>query len=274
MSAEVRRLELTRFRVAEGGWERRVQEDLVAIEEPLEIRVEGRGLAVVMRTPGHDRELVAGFLLTEGIIRSAEDLFDLTPCTAEEAGENRGNVMEVLLRDPDALQLDRLTRHVFSASSCGICGKATIESVFVSFPPVEGGPMFSAELLRQLPPRLRQAQASFEQTGGLHASALFSSTGELEWSREDAGRHNALDKVIGHALLQGKLPLSDRVLLVSGRVSFELMQKALAARIAVVAGISAPSSLAVELAQESGQTLIGFLREGGFNVYAGVQRVS
>ena len=274
MSAEVRDFQLTRFRVGEGGWAREVQEDLVAIEEPLEIRVEGRGLAVVMRTPGHDRELVAGFLLTEGIIRSAEDLFDLTPCTDGEEGENRGNVMQVLLRDPDALQLDRLTRHVFSASSCGICGKATIDSVFLSFPPIVGGPIVSPDFLRQLPPRLRQAQASFDRTGGLHASALFTVAGDLEWIREDAGRHNALDKVIGHAVLQGRLPLSDRVLLVSGRVSFELMQKALAARIAVVAGISAPSSLAVELAQKSGQTLIGFLREGGFNVYAGEDRVS
>jgi FdhD protein len=275
VNPEIREVELTRCSLeGGGGWTRDVRTDVVAVEEPLEIRVEGRGLAVVMRTPGHDRELVAGFLFTEGIIRSRDDLFDLTPCPGTlEDGEPRGNVMDVFLRDPDTLQLDRLTRHVFSASSCGICGKSSIDSVFLSFPPVSGGATITPEGLRQLPLKLRQAQASFDRTGGLHASALFSESGELRLIREDAGRHNALDKVIGHGLLEKQLPLSGSVLLVSGRVSFELMQKALAARISVVAGISAPSSLAVDLARESGQTLVGFLRESSFNVYSGAERI-
>ncbi len=271
MNPAAREVELLRCRHGDPAWSAETQGDFVAVEEPLEIRVEGRGLAVVMRTPGHDKELVAGFLVTEGIIRSAADLFDITPCGGAE--ESRGNVIDVFLRDPDALQLDRLTRHVFSASSCGICGKSTIESVFLSCPPVVGGPVMAAEFLRSLPPRLREAQTGFERTGGLHASAIFTADGDLQCLREDAGRHNALDKVIGRALLDGHLPLSDSILLVSGRISFELMQKALAAGIPVVAGISAPSSLAIDLAQESGQTLAGFVRDGGFNLYAGAARV-
>lgn len=271
MNPAAREVELLRCRYGEPSWSAETQGDFVAVEEPLEIRVEGRGLAVVMRTPGHDKELVAGFLVTEGIIRSAADLFDITPCGAEES---RGNIIDVFLRDPDSLQLERLTRHVFSASSCGICGKSTVESVFLSCPPVVGGPVISAEFLRSLPPRLREAQAGFDRTGGLHASAIFSADGELHCLREDAGRHNALDKVIGRSLLDGRLPLSESILLVSGRISFELMQKALVAGIPVVAGISAPSSLAIDLARESGQTLAGFVREGGFNLYTGAQRVT
>lgn len=271
MNPAAREIDLLRCRLGEGGWSADARGDFVAVEEPLEIRVEGRGLAVVMRTPGHDRELVAGFLLTEGIIRSAADLFDISPCA--DGAENRGNVIDVFLRDPGSLCLERLTRHVFSASSCGICGKSTIESVFLSCPPVVGGPVVTADFLRGLPPRLREAQTGFERTGGLHASAIFGGDGSLRCLREDAGRHNALDKVIGRSLLDGGLPLSDCVLLVSGRISFELMQKALAAGIPVVAGISAPSSLAIDLARESGQTLAGFLREGGFNLYAGAGRV-
>jgi len=273
VSPAVREIELARFRLEESGWSRETEGDLVAVEEPLEIRVEGRGLAVVMRTPGHDRELVAGFLLTEGLIRSANDLFDISPCAAGEEGENRGNVIDVFLRDPDTFQIERLTRHVFSSSSCGICGKSTIESVFLSFPPITGGPVITAEFLRKLPPLLRDSQAGFDRTGGLHASAIFSAEGELQVLREDAGRHNALDKVIGEALLMGRLPLSESILLVSGRISFELMQKALAAGIPIVAGISAPSSLAIDLARDSGQTLAGFVRGSGFNIYAGASRI-
>ncbi|RFC46443.1 MAG: FdhD protein [Verrucomicrobia bacterium] len=271
MNPVAREVELLRCRRADAAWNTEAQGDFVAVEEPLEIRVEGRGLAVVMRTPGHDRELTAGFLRTEGIIRSVDDLFDITPCGAEES---RGNVVEVFLRDPDSLQLERLTRHVFSGSSCGICGKATIDSVFLACPPVVGGPVIAADFLLGLPRRLREAQIGFERTGGLHASAIFSVDGQLQCLREDAGRHNALDKVIGRALLEGGLPLANSVLLVSGRISFELMQKALVAGIPVVAGISAPSSLAIDLARESGQTLAGFVREGGFNLYAGAERVS
>lgn len=266
----VKRVRKTRVS-ANGG--RREQEDVLAAEEPLEIRVEGRSVAVVMRTPGHDEELVAGFLRTEGVVANAEDFFEISPCqTAEGAAE--GNVIEVLLRHPDEQLLESLTRHVFSASSCGICGKATIESVFVNFAPVDSELRVGADVLLSLPDKLRSAQENFDQTGGLHASALFDSAGELQLLREDVGRHNALDKVIGSALLNRQLPMRDRILLVSGRISFELMQKALAGGIPIVAGISAPSSLAVEFAEESGQTLAGFLRPNGFNIYANPERIS
>ncbi len=256
-----------------GNYARVEEGDVLAREEPLEIRVEGKSIAVVMRTPGHDDELVAGFLLTEGILSRAEDLFEISPCpTADEAGE--GNVYEVLLRNPDPQQLDQLTRHVFSASSCGICGKATIDSVMANFPPIEHPVQVSADVLLGLPAKLRQAQETFEQTGGLHASALFTLDGELVALREDVGRHNALDKVLGQALLNNALPLDQMILLVSGRISFELMQKALAGRISVVAGISAPSSLAVEFGEQSGQTVVGFLRGEGFNAYAHGERIA
>lgn len=241
--------------------------DRVAAEEPLEIRVGGRGVAVAMRTPGHDEELAAGFLLTEGVIRGAADLFEIARCRDLDPAA-AGNVLEVTLASGHGADLDALTRHVFTSSSCGICGKATIDAVFQQFPPVRSDLRVDPATLLSLPATLRRAQATFEKTGGLHASALFDAAGNLEILREDVGRHNALDKVIGRALLDGRLPLRDRVLLVSGRISFELIQKALAAGIPLVAGISAPSSLAVAFAESSGQTLIGFLREGGFNVYA------
>lgn len=239
--------------------------DRVAAEEPLAIRVNGAGVAVTMRTPGHDDELATGFLLTEGVIRSADEIAEIAHCP-EVDPEGVGNTLDVRLRAET--DLSRLTRHVFTSSSCGVCGKATIESVFGSFPPVEQRELPDPALLLSLPAKLRAAQETFDRTGGLHASALFDRAGNLLLLREDVGRHNALDKVIGHALLRGT-SLDDTILLVSGRVSFELMQKALAARIPVVAGISAPSSLAVKLARESGQGLVGFLRERGFNVYAG-----
>jgi len=262
----------TRVQFGAEGAACQTESDWVAAEEPLEIRVEGKSVAVVMRTPGHDEELVAGFLRTEGVISTLEDIFEISACpSTDEAGQ--GNVYEALLRRPDPEILQRLTRHVFSASSCGICGKATIESVFCAFPPVGGDFRVPARLLLEFPARLRDAQETFEQTGGLHASALFNAAGELVILREDVGRHNALDKVIGHALLAGKLPLSESVLLMSGRVSFEIMQKALAAGISVIAAISAPSSLAVQFAQDSGQTLVGFLRERGFNVYTHPERI-
>ncbi len=271
-AVETRRLRVEAA-TGSGAMKRRSDLDLLAAEEPLEIRVEGRSVAVVMRTPGHEEELAAGFLLTEGVIASADDFFEMTQCPTLE-GNARGNVLEVLLRQGLNANLDRLTRHVFSASSCGICGKATIDSVFQSFPPLANeGSRISSETLLSLPGTLRKAQETFQQTGGLHASAVFDPAGKLLWLREDVGRHNALDKAIGHAVLNRRLPLEDTVLLVSGRISFELMQKALAARIPIVAGISAPSSLAVEFAEASGQTLVGFLRERSFNVYAGAGRV-
>ncbi|MEM1294218.1 MAG: formate dehydrogenase accessory sulfurtransferase FdhD [Verrucomicrobiota bacterium] len=266
-------VEKERFQFGQDGEiSSKVQPDVLAAEEPLEIRVEGKSVAVVMRTPGHDEELVTGFLVTEGIITKAADLFEVSVCPAViEEGE--GNVMDVLLRNPDAAKLESLTRHVFSSSSCGICGKATIDSVFCDFSPVSSSVSVTAETLLSLPGTLRQAQENFDQTGGLHASAIFDAQGQLLMLREDVGRHNALDKVIGQALLADDLPLSEAIVLMSGRLSFEILQKSLAAGIPIIAGISAPSSLAVDFAGTSGQTVIGFLRERGFNVYAGKQRV-
>jgi FdhD protein len=247
--------------------------DRLAAEEPLEIRVEGRSVAVVMRTPGHDDELAAGFLLTESAIRSADDLREISRCRDLDP-DAAGNALDVTLAPDHRTDLDALTRHVFTSSSCGVCGKATIESVFQQFPPVDSPIAVSPEILLSLPEKLREAQATFQKTGGLHASALFDERGNLESLREDVGRHNALDKVIGRALLDGRLPLHDRILLVSGRISFELVQKALAAGIPIIAGISAPSSLAVDLARRGGQTLVGFLRERSFNVYTGHRRIT
>ena len=247
-------------------------QDVLAVEEPLEIRVNGRSVAVTMRTPGHDRELAAGFLLTEGVIRGADDLLDLLVCRTQAAGA-AGNIVDAQVRPALAVDFARLTRHVFSASSCGLCGKATIDAVFQTFPAIKSDALFDPEMMAALPEKLRAAQPGFDSTGGLHASALFSRAAALRVVREDVGRHNALDKVLGYALLDGALPLHDSVLLVSGRVSFELMQKALAAGIPVVAGIGAPSSLAVECAQRSSQTLVGFLRADRMNVYAGAERL-
>ena len=256
---------LRRYRV-ERGW---VEEgDRVAMEEPLEVRVNGQSVAVMMRTPGHDEELAAGFLLTESVIESADDIAEIQHLTDLDP-EVAGNSLEVTLNKET--DLSELTRHVYTSSSCGVCGKATIESVFQQFPPIEDFSSVSSDFLLGLPGKLRKQQETFDRTGGLHASALFSMEGELLLLREDVGRHNALDKVIGRAL-RDQIDLSKVVLLVSGRISFELMQKALAGGIPAVAGISAPSSLAVKLARDSGQTLVGFLRERGFNVYAGEVR--
>lgn len=250
-----------------GGAEAEVREDVVAVEEPLEIRVGGRSVAVVMRTPGHDRELAAGFLVTEGVLRRREEVLDIVFCAA--GGEPRDNVVDVLLAPGVAVDWARLSRQVFTGSSCGVCSKATIEAVRAYVPPLPRGLAPRREVLVALPDRARAAQAGFSATGGVHASALFDPAGELLLVREDVGRHNALDKVIGHAFLAGDWPLADRILLVSGRVSFEIVQKALAAGIPCVAAISAPTSAAVELAQASGQTLAGFLRGERMNVYAG-----
>jgi FdhD protein len=250
----------------------RTAEDVVAVEEPLEIRVNGHSVAVTMRTPGHDRELAAGFLLTEGVIKRGEDLLDLLVCKTQPDAAS-GNVVDAQVAATVAVDFARLTRHVFSASSCGLCGKATIDAVFQSFPRVESDTLFSPEVIAALPETLRAAQSNFEATGGVHASALFDARGETLVVREDVGRHNALDKVVGHALLADRLPLRDVMLVVSGRISFELVQKALAAGIPLIAGIGAPSSLAVECAQRGGQTLIGFLREDRMNVYAGAARL-
>lgn len=255
-------LSLKRYRVGSGFSE---DLDRVAAEEPLEIRVNGQSVAVTMRTPGHDDELASGFLFTEGLIDCGDEILEIAHCPDVDP-EAKGNTLDVRLRSsPD---LDSLTRHVFTSSSCGVCGKATIDAVFQDRPPIENQLSVTPELLLGLSGKLRSAQETFDRTGGLHASALFDPDGELLFLREDVGRHNALDKVIGRSLLDER-SLKNVILLVSGRISFELMQKAHAAGIPVVAGISAPSSLAVKLARESGQTLVGFLRERGFNVYAG-----
>ena len=243
--------------------------DELAEEEPLEIRVKGRAVSVTLRTPGHDEELAAGFLLTEGIIRTREDVIGVEPC----AHAREGNVVNVVLAPEAKVDFERLTRHVFTSSSCGMCGKATIDSVFQSFGPVTSDVTVDAQTLLALPGRLRQVQATFDRTGGLHAAAVFTNTGELVVAREDVGRHNAVDKVLGYGLLNGLLPYDRHVLLVSGRASFEIMQKALAARLPVVAAVSAPSSLAAEFAENAGQTLVGFLRENRMNVYSHPERV-
>jgi FdhD protein len=246
------------------------RQDVVAREEPLEIRVEGRSVAVVMRTPGHDEELAAGFLVSEGVVHHARDILEISQCPS--TGNTHGNVVDVLLGGA-VVNWESLTRHVFSASSCGICGKTSLDAVFQRFPAVTADWQVSARLLAELPEKLRAAQATFDTTGGLHASALFDREGNLQILREDVGRHNALDKILGHELRSGRLPCAENILLVSGRVSFELMQKALAAGVPLVAAISAPSSLAVEFARDSGQTLVGFLRGATMNVYTHPQRI-
>ena len=264
----------------DGAREAAACEDLVAVEEPLEIRVGGSSIAVVMRTPGHDRELAAGFLVTEGLLRRRDEVLDMVRCggnpAAHAAGHegapvNTENFLDVLLAPGATVDLARLTRHVFTSSSCGICSKASIAAVQAQFPAIAAAQQLRPRraVLVALPEKLRAAQAAFAATGGLHASALFDAAGQLIVVREDVGRHNALDKIIGHAFFEERLPLRERILLVSGRVSFELMQKALAAGIPCVAAISAPTTAAVEFARESGQVLVGFLRGERMNVYAG-----
>ncbi len=239
--------------------------DFLAAEEPLEIRVEGHSVAIVMRTPGEDRELAAGFLVTEGLVHAAGDIVDII-CDSH-------NVINVRLQKPESVDLKKLTRHVFTSSSCGICSKASIEAVRQQFPRIQDPCEVEPGVLLGLPQSLAASQETFRRTGGLHACALFDLTGKLLALREDVGRHNALDKAVGWALLGNRLPLRQHVLLLSGRTSFEMMQKALAAGIPIVAAISAPSSLAAEFAQESGQTLVGFLRGERMNIYAGASRV-
>jgi FdhD protein len=246
------------------------REDSVAVEEPLEIRVQGRSVAVTMRTPGHDRELAAGFLLTEGIIRNRRDVLEIMHCRAATAPDNTLNVfLSPLLK----LDFAQLTRHVFATSSCGLCGKASIASVHQHFPPLKSNLKVAANSIIRLPVIMREAQRTFKQTGGLHAAVVFDAKGKLIVLREDVGRHNAVDKVLGYGLLEDKLPFDAYILLVSGRASFEILQKALAARIPVVCAVSAPSSLAVDFARESGQTLVGFLRGATMNIYAGAARI-
>ena len=234
--------------------------DVVAVEEPLEIRLGGTPVAVTMRTPGHDEELALGFCLSEG----------LRPLSARVPDDLASNTVDVDAPDAD---VGRLQRSFYTSSSCGVCGKGALEAVAVEAPRVESDLRVEAALVVQLPDRLREAQAAFEATGGLHATGLFSAEGELLCVREDVGRHNALDKVIGHAFLDGLLPLSSSILCVSGRLSFELVQKAAVAGCPLLVAVGAPSSLAVELAADRGVTLCGFVRGGSVNVYTEPWRI-
>ncbi|NGN63588.1 formate dehydrogenase accessory sulfurtransferase FdhD [Streptomyces sp. A7024] len=252
--------------------------DTLVAEEPLEIRLNGKPLAITMRTPGDDFALAAGFLVSEGVLGAADELSSIVYCAGATAdGSNTYNVVDVKLAPGVPVPDITLERNVYTTSSCGLCGKASLDAVrtqtrfpLTGHPPVR----LDTDLLAQLPDRLREHQRVFERTGGLHAAALFTDRGELLDVREDVGRHNAVDKVIGRALREDRLPLSGTVLMVSGRASFELAQKAVMAGIPVLAAVSAPSSLAVDLAAESGMTLIGFLRGTSMNVYAGDHRVA
>ena len=238
--------------------------DELSAEEPLEIRIAGRSVSVTMRTPGDDLELAAGFLLTEGLVG---------PEAAPLLRHEHPNIVNAAAMRVNSRALDQQNRHSFIASSCGLCGKASIEAVHQHWPPLEDDFTISGRLLPSLMERLRDSQPQFARTGGLHAAAIFNAAGSLIAAREDVGRHNAVDKVIGCAFLLAMLPLSEHLLLVSGRASFEIVQKALAARIPIVAAVSAPSSLAVNFAEESGQTLVAFLRSGRFNAYTHTERI-
>jgi FdhD protein len=254
---------------AESGRELAAGTDAVVVEEPLEIRVGGRAVSVTMRTPGHDRELALGFLVSEGVLAAPTDV----RAVVQSAGGPLANVIDVEPAPGIDLGLERLTRHVFTSSSCGLCGKTAIEAVHHHFPPLEDDVVVAASTILGLPAQLAAAQAAFARTGGLHAAAVFGPDGSLVVLHEDVGRHNAVDKVLGHGFAAGLLPWRRHVLLVSGRVSFEIVQKALAGGLPVVAAVSAPSSLALAAAEESGQTVIGFLRPGRLNVYTHPRRV-
>jgi FdhD protein len=255
----------------------RERTDRLAGEEPLEIRAAGPGqeavrVAVTMRTPGNDFELAAGFLHSEGLLRSPLELAEIKYCTDVELGEQAYNVVTVHLRRPFEAEL--VQRNFGVTSACGVCGKASIDSIEVASEPLPEGPLVPGAVIAALPERLRTAQRTFERTGGLHATGLFTAGGELTLVREDVGRHNALDKIIGNRMLAGATPLGSSVALVSGRASFELVQKAAVAGIPVLCAVGAPSSLAVDAARRLGMTLVGFLREERFNIYAGAARIA
>ncbi len=250
---------------------RETADDEIAVEAPLEIRVGGKALTVVMRTPGHDEELARGFLYNESLVESAADIVAIAR-PAALTGDEVGNVVDVTLR-PGA-RAPEGERLFYASSSCGVCGKNAISALRVRAPVVSSSLRVSATTLAALPDRLRAAQPLFARTGGVHASGLFAADGTLEAAREDVGRHNALDKLIGWALERGRLPLVDRVLAVSGRVSYEIVQKAIAAGLPLIAAVGAPSTLAIELAEEFEVTLVGFIRDGGMNIYTRGERVT
>jgi FdhD protein len=251
--------------------------DTLAVEEPMELRVDGRALAVTMRTPGHDVELAHGFLLTEGVITDPDDVVTARWCdSVDEDGVNTYNVLDVALASGVAPPDPGVERNFYTTSSCGVCGKASLDAVKLRsrFSPAGDPARIDTTTLYRLPDALREAQRIFDSTGGLHAAGLFTADGTPLVVREDVGRHNAVDKVLGWALLNGRIPASGCVLMVSGRASFELVQKAVMAGVPVLAAVSAPSSLAVELAVEAGMTLVGFLRGTAMNVYAGAERIT
>jgi FdhD protein len=255
--------------VREGTVTRRA--DSLAGEEPMEIRVNGTAISVTMRTPGNDFELALGFCLTEGLVGDPGAVRSIRYCVGDEAQEY--NVVDVHLVDPTPVP-DSLRRNVYTTSSCGLCGTASIDAVRKSVPDVSGDPLrLAPEVLASFPERLRGAQRVFEKTGGLHAAGVFDADGELICLREDVGRHNAVDKVIGWAATARRLPLDGHALMVSGRIAFEIAQKALVAGFPLVAAVSAPSSLAVRLAESAGMTLVGFLRGTSMNIYCGAERV-
>jgi len=287
-SSDTTRTSTARRRVVQVQEERaRERTDSLAVEEPLEIRlyppdgdlVDERPymqVSVTMRTPGHDFELAAGFLFTEGILRSAEEVRAISYCTDPSLdGEQQYNIVNVFLRAGTPVDPERLRRNFYTTSSCGVCGKASIEAIHVRgiCPIADDALVVDAEVFGRIGEALRKSQAIFEKTGGLHAAGLFDGRGRLLAIREDVGRHNAVDKLIGHAVLERRTPLNRHVMLVSGRASFEIMQKAAAAGIPIVAAVSAPSSLACDVAQAFGMTLVGFARGTRFSVYAGAHRI-
>lgn len=255
--------------------------DVLAVEEPLEIRLNylsngeriERALSVTMRTPGNDLELTLGFLFSEGIVNSYSDIKSIRHCETVEKEEEKENVVKVVISDTIEIDSDTFQRNFYTTSSCGVCGKSSIEAIEVSCPVQTSNLKISSRLITSLPNKLRSAQTVFEYTGGLHASAIFSATGEVLLMREDVGRHNALDKVVGASLFKEEIPLNQHILLVSGRTSFELVQKAARAGLVMVLAIGAPSSLAVELAKKQGITLVGFLKANSFNVYSHPERI-
>ncbi len=259
------------------------QKDFLAVEEPLEIRLkfhsQGRmveqSLSITMRTPGNDTELAAGFLLTEGIVQSQGDFAGIRPAKTLRSSHESCNTLVVELNPDVEFDSAKLTRHFYTTSSCGVCGKASLEALEVQQCPLipKDRPVVADEVIRQLARKLRQQQSVFEKTGGLHAAGLFDVEGQLVGLYEDVGRHNAVDKLIGEQLLAQRVPLNEYLMMVSGRSSFEIMQKAMMAGIPMVAAVSAPSSLAVDLARQFGMTLMGFVRDGRFNIYTGSHRV-
>ena len=271
------RVNITQIR--EGHIKHKTKQDVVVTEEPLEIRLvagnDTQQLAVTMRTPGADFELATGFLYSEGIIQSHEDITHISYCVDRDLSEDqRYNVVNVRLRQEQLPDLEHLQRHFFTTSACGVCGKSSIEALETrGLQPIMSNLTIPIQTVTQLPDKLRSAQPLFENTGGLHAVGLFDRHGDLITLREDVGRHNAMDKVVGWAVQQKRLPLSDMIVLVSGRASFELVQKALAVQIPIFCAVSAPSSLAVDLAHRFNMTLIGFLRRDNFNIYTSPYRI-